>query len=67
MDIYKITEECEKKRLEMMADNMTFDEMLMHLEKEGGFHTPMFQAALKKAVKELKKCREKNGVWKNEF
>lgn len=60
MDIYKITEARENKRLEMMAENMTFDEMLMYLEKEGGYHIPEFQAALRKAVRELKKCREKH-------
>lgn len=59
MDIYKITEEREKKHLEMTAENMTFDEMLMHLEKDGCYHTQEFKAALKKAVKELKKCSEK--------
>ena len=59
MDIYTITEESEKKRLEMMAEQMTFDEMLRCLEEEN-CHTPKFQAALKKAVKELKKKRPDN-------
>jgi hypothetical protein len=60
MDIYKITEASENERLEMIAENMTFDEMLIYLEKDNYHHRPEFQAALKKAVRELKKGREKH-------
>lgn len=55
MDIYKITQERTEAKLNKRADEMSYEEMMSNLKNNHAYHSPEFQAALRKAITVLDK------------
>ena len=55
MDIYQITQERSEEKLNQRAATMSYEEMLHNLKNNHAYHSPEFQAALRKAINELDK------------
>ena len=53
MDIYEITQARSEEKLNQRAATMSYDEMLHNLKNNHAYHSPEFQAALRKAINEL--------------
>ena len=55
MDIYEITQEGAEEKLNRRDAIMSDEEMLHNLKNNHAYHSPEFQAALRKAINELDK------------
>ena len=55
MDIYEITQERTEAKLNKRADDMSYEEMMSNLKNNHAYHSPEFQAALRKAITVLDK------------
>ena len=53
MDIYEITQARSEEKLNQRAVTMSYDEMLHNLKNNHAYHSPEFQAALRKTINEL--------------